>query len=143
METSTDGPTAAAGGKDTVFRYDAYTGTCVNGLGKTGFNPYVASTVRNSRNAECMDLSGVHLSLLKWEQVKLVPNDTLAGWNFKGASLDSSKLNFSSILDAQLQGANLVDFQFGYVEITGQVDAHTRLPVYPCTVTGTSVRCLR
>lgn len=143
MEGSGDGPTSIGGEKDPIFRYDGKAGKCINGLGQTGLNPYVASTVRNSLNAECVDLSGVDLSLLKKEQIDLAPNDTLSGWNFKGASLAGSKLHFSTIEDAQLQGADLAEFQFGYVVIKGQVDKITRLPVYDCTVTGTTVYCLR
>lgn len=102
-----------------TFRYDAASGRCLDGAGKEGRNTVTIAAVRESRDGECADLRGLEL---------LPPSTgTLEGWNLSGADLTGATLHFSAIVDADLRGANLAAFDYGYVTIDGKVDAFTRL----------------
>lgn len=103
------------------FHYNAKTGACENDLRQTGLNPVTRDEIQKTGDGECADLrfqlNGDNLSY-----------PILKDWNLKGASLDKAKLFFAHLLDADLRGARLEGFEFGYAEITGLIDEFTKLP---------------
>jgi hypothetical protein len=58
------------------------------------------------------------------------------------ANLDTASISFASLIDADLRGAQLSQFAFGYAEITGSIDDATAPPT-PCTVDGDQLSCLQ
>ena len=125
---------------DGLFRYDSAKGQCRNGQGEIGFNPYTLVELRASRNAECVDLSGLDLILLKNDAITF-DNDTLLAWNFKGARFDECGFHFNNIIDGQLQGADFSRSRFGYAQTTGVIDRFTKPPGENCTVTDNRIDC--
>jgi uncharacterized protein YjbI with pentapeptide repeats len=123
-----------------LFRYDSAKGQCRNGQGQIGFNPYTLGDLRASRNAECVNLSGLDLILLKKDAITF-ENDTLLAWNFKGARFNECGFHFNNIIDGQLQGADFSGSRFGYVRTTGVIDKFTKPPADDCTVTGNRMEC--
>ena len=116
------------------FRYDPASGRCRNAAGEEGRNKLAIEQIRASKSAECADLRGV----------QLLPPSTgdLQGWNLRGADLTEAELFFSALADADLCGADLSRFKFGYVRITGVVDAFTKLPP-TCAPEGGRIDCSR
>ena len=58
----------------------------------------------------------------------------LVGWNLRGAVLSGATLHFANLIDAELEGADLSELEYGYADITGTTDRHTRLPVVGCSL---------
>ena len=123
-----------------LFRYNALTGECRDRQNQIGFNPYTLGKLRVTRNAECVNLSGLDLILLKNDAITF-DNDTLMEWNFKGARFDECGFHFNNIIDGQLQGADFSRSRFGYVQTTGVIDTFTKPPADNCTVTGNRIDC--
>lgn len=125
---------------DGLFRYDSAKGQCRNGQGQIGYNPYTLADLRASREAECVDLSGLDLILLKNDAITFA-NDTLLAWNFKGARFHECDFHFNNIIDGQLQGADFSGSRFGYARTTGVIDRFTKPPDDDCTITGNRIEC--
>ena len=123
-----------------VFRYDAKAGICKNGSGTVGLNPYQLAVIQDSKNAECVDLSGVDLILLEKSKVAF-SNDSLIGWNFKGAFFFNASLHFNHIVKAQLEGADMSQVDFGYAFTNGKVDKFTKPPTPSCNIVGGMMSC--
>jgi hypothetical protein len=132
--------TESEDGDASLFRYDAAKGECRDGRGKPGHNPYTLRELRGTHNAECVDLSGLDLILLKNDAITF-GNDSLVGWNFKGARFNECGFHFNNIIDGHLQGADFSGSRFGYVQTTGVIDRFTKLPGENCTVAGNRVDC--
>lgn len=132
--------TESEDGDDGLFRYDAVKGDCRDRRNQIGFNPYTLGELRASRDAECVNLSGLDLILLKNDAITFA-NDTLLAWNFKGARFDECGFHFNNIIDGQLQGADFSKSRFGYVRTTGVIDKFTKPPADDCTVTGNRIDC--
>ena len=132
--------TESEDGDPGLFRYDSAAGQCRNRQGEISFNSYTLRELRVTRNAECVDLSGLDLILLKNDAIT-TGNDTLLEWNFKGARFDECGFHFNNIIDGQLQGADFSRSRFGYVQTTGVIDKFTKPPSENCTVTGNRIEC--
>jgi hypothetical protein len=104
------------------FLYDVENAACLNEEGETGTNPWPIHMVRETTDGECANLSGVSLN----EEDFSYP--VLRDWNLQGAVLDGAELFFAHLMDAELEGADMSELDFGYAEITGSIDKHTQLP---------------
>jgi uncharacterized protein YjbI with pentapeptide repeats len=113
------------------FYYDESTGKCMQLNSKIeGFNipnPKVLFANLNTdkssygpTNAECINFSGFNFDELKTPSVT-----SFVKWNFKGSTFAGSSLHFAKISDANLRGADLRNFNSGYLEIHGQGDQYT------------------
>jgi len=115
-----------------VYTYNTENGQCENCDGTVGFNIFDIETVRTTRNAECLDLSGQNLVFLldtsMIENFQEFGDNSLEQYNFKGSKFDSCQLFFNHIRDADFAGSDLSKLQFGYAIIEGYVDAYTRIP---------------
>lgn len=121
-QASVEGKRVREGGEAGRFRYDPQTGTCEDGMGRTGLNRITLEELQRIKDGECADLKGIQLNGDDLSYPRL------AGWNLRGANLSGAKLHFALLLEADLRGANLVDFEFGYAHVTGVVDRFTRFP---------------
>jgi len=110
------------------FLYDTSTGDCTDDNGEEGTNPWPIHMVRETGDGECTRLVDVALN----EDDYGYPD--LEEWNLRGAVLDGSAMHFANLVDANLEGTDMAGFGFGYAEITGSTDAHTKLPLEPCDV---------
>jgi len=110
------------------FLYDEATGECTNDNGEVGSNPWPIHMVRETGDGECTRLEGVALN----EDDYGYPD--LEAWNLRGAVLDGAGMHFANLVDANLEGAKMTEFEFGYAEITGSIDTHTQFPLGPCDV---------
>ena len=124
-------------GLELPFTYDAEVGHCFDSLGGAGVNAGVPlAFVRDTADGQCVDLVGVDL----------VEGDTaypqLEGWDLRGARLDDARLFFASLVDAQLEGADLSSMKYGYAMITGTVDPFTLLPK-GCSLEEATVSCVQ
>jgi hypothetical protein len=128
------------------YRYDISTGKCKNCNGETGLNQFDRDYIRSTKDAECFDLSRQELILLHKKKIKSgsLAYDSLVGYNFKGAKLDSAQLFFNFIFNADLRGTDLSTLQYGYASVTGLVDQYTILPLEgSCKVSPDSLSCYR
>lgn len=114
--------------------YDDEVGHCVDNHGETARNTIPLAVVRETGLGECVDFGGEALN------ANDLGNPVLAGWNLRGAHLDTAGLSFASLIDADLRGAQLSRFAFGYAVITGTIDEATAPPA-PCTVDGDQLAC--
>jgi hypothetical protein len=114
--------------------YDDEVGHCVDDHGDVARNTIPLAVVRETGFGECVDVGGEALNA----------NDlgypVLAGWNLRGAHLDTAGLSFASLIDADLRGTQLSQIAFGYAVITGTIDEATAPPA-PCTVDGDQLAC--
>jgi hypothetical protein len=110
------------------FLYDATSGECTDDNGLVGSNPWPIHMVRETRDGECTRLVNVHLN----EHDYNFPD--LEGWNLRGAVLQWSMMHSANLVDANLEGADLGEFWFGYADITGSIDIHTQRPATDCDV---------
>jgi len=108
------------------FTYDAETGECTDGEGRTGLNAWPIEMIRETGNAECADLRGVAVE----EGDHTYP--VLRDWNLRGALLDGGSLYFAILENASLEGADFSGMTMGYVQIDGTIDGFTQLPDAPC-----------
>ena len=78
--------------------------------------------VRETGDGNCVDLGEQNLE----EENYGYP--VWDGFDLRGADLGASAMHFAEISDADFSGAILEGFDFGYVWLSGTVDAHTQLP---------------
>ncbi len=131
---------------DNIFKYNASNGKCMNDKNIEGLNILNLKKVHQNKNCECTDLSDIPL-------VELLPNipesqkfsyNIIKGYNFRGAFLSKSTLNFNYIEDGDFSGANMEHFSYGYAGITGTVDQFTILPKKGCEeVVNHQLECFR
>ena len=130
------------GGEDgDTFRYHAATGKCRNAAGEEGHNPYDSASIKGTKRAECVNLAYQHLILLEKDSVTFT-HDTLKGWDLRGALFYGTWMDSNSITGADLRGVSLAGLE-GYRVLEGKVDSFTAVPQEGCTLTGTSIRCVR
>ena len=110
------------------FLYDPTTGDCTDDNGEEGTNPWPIHMVRETGDGECTRLVDVALN----EDDYGYPD--LEEWNLRGAVLDGAGMHFANLVDANLEGAKMTEFEFGYAEISGSIDTHTQFPLGPCDV---------
>ena len=110
------------------FIYDGETGTCINADGEIGMNPWPIHMVRERLDGECVSLSSTMINEEDYSHADLV------GWNLRGAIFSGSTLHFANLIDAELEGADLSELEYGYADITGTTDQHTRLPLSGCSL---------
>jgi uncharacterized protein YjbI with pentapeptide repeats len=127
---------------EAAFRYHADSGKCLNAAGEEGRNPYDSAAIHGSKRAECVNLSYLELILLEKGEVSST-DDTLKGWDFRGAGFYGSQLHFNHIIGADFRGAGLSGLDFGYAVLEGKVDSFTAIPREGCVLNGTSLRCVR
>lgn len=126
------------------YRYDPSIGKCRNCNGVEGLNKFDRNYIRSSKDAECFDLRGQELIRLHKKPLPewSVSYDSLHDYNFRGAKMDSARLFFNFIYDADLSGADLSTLQFGYAIVWGKIDQYTILPVEgSCEATVDSLYC--
>ena len=104
------------------FHYDAKSGLCGNDSGQTGLNPISLAEIEKTKDGECANLR----FQLNGDNLRY---PLLKDWNLKGADLSKARLFFALLIDADLRGARLEGFEYGYAEIRGLIDAFTKLPV--------------
>jgi hypothetical protein len=92
---------------------------------------------RETGVGRCVDFGAVDLSEGEYGYPDWV------GADLRGADLSAASMHFAYFTDARLEGAQLAGFDFGYVGITGAIDAHTTIPPDGCTVTDNTIDCLR
>ena len=129
-----------------LYRYQARTGKCLNCRGEEGLNEYDESYIESTKDAECFDLRGRELILLHSEvdEPWSFGNNTLDGYNFRGANLDTATLFFNNIHHADFRGANLFRLRYGYAFIDGSIDQFTRLPENgDCEVSALALECFQ
>lgn len=112
------------------YEYDPATGTCRDTAGSEGRNALPVELVRETRQGECADLSGLSIN----EENLAYPS--LEGWNLRGAELAGASLHFANLFDAALEGADMGRFGYGYAEMTGTIDEYTVLPTTGCEIEG-------
>lgn len=117
------------------FRYDTATGSCKNAAGTAGNNAYPLELVRETKQGECVvfakgDLNSGDLGY-----------PDLSGWLLAGADLSRAGIHFANLLDADLRGANMSGFSFGYAKVVGQVDEHTKAPQGSCKTEAMKLAC--
>jgi hypothetical protein len=110
------------------FLYDGESGLCTNVEGEIGTNPWPIHMVRESLDGECVNFSSSMINEENYSHVDLV------GWNLQGAVLSESTLHFGNLVDAELEGADLSGLEYGYADISGTTDVHTRLPTEGCSL---------
>ena len=126
-----------------TFHYDSVNGKCTNTVGEAGLNYISLDDLKRTGNGECTDLRGLNLS------AGTTSNEIFVNWNLRGADLTQAHLHFANIEKAQLQGANLSQFDFGYAEVIGEIDSHTKIPdeniigLVTCTLIATKLVCNR
>lgn len=130
------------------YFYNAGNGKCENCKGEQGYNVLNYNEVRSTKNAECVDLSGVELVYLldtaAIDNFQQFGYNIIDGYNFKGALFDSSTLFFNHIYNANFEGANLSTLQYGYAYVKGKIDGHTVLPLSgTCTTPADSCDCMQ
>jgi hypothetical protein len=116
--------------------YNAELGRCVDDNGQPARNAVPLAVVHETGFGECVDFGSVQLN----DEDYGYP--VFLGWNLRGANLDTASISFASLIDADLRGAQLAQFSFGYAEITGTIDDATAPPT-PCTVDGDQLSCLQ
>jgi hypothetical protein len=102
------------------------TGKCTGPNGAEALNALPVEVVRETRQGECVDLSGAELSSGD------LTNPDLTGWYLSGAHLDGAHLHFANLTEATLNGALLGKLDFGYATVQGAVDSNTVLPSSGC-----------
>ena len=115
-----------------AFAYDAERGACIDVAGNTGINPTTQAYVRVTGDGECADLGGLQLNETDFGYPVLE-------WNLAGARLDGARLHFAHLMQADLSGARMTDFQFGYAILDAAVDDFTQ-PL-PCPASGGRIEC--
>jgi uncharacterized protein YjbI with pentapeptide repeats len=129
-----------------LYRYQVSTGKCVNCRGEEGLNGYDESYIESTKDAECFNLRGRELILLHREisMPWSLAYDTLEGYNFRGADLDTAILYFNKIHNADLRGTNLSTLRYGYAVINGAIDQFTKLPENgDCDVSASELECFQ
>ena len=130
-----------------VYTYNAENGQCENCEGTVGFNIFDIQSIRTTRNAECLDLSGQKLVFLldtsMIENFQEFGDNKLEEYNFKGSRFDSCELFFNNILESDFAGADLSKLEFGYAIIEGYVDEYTIIPDGCPAVENDSLYCIR
>lgn len=126
------------------YKYDLSSGKCMNSDKQVGYNDLVLERVRGTKDAECMDLTG--LELLSLDIVITEKNRfayyELKNWNFRGSNLNNAELFFNLIIDADLRGASFSELKFGYASVTGRVDQFSVIPD-DCEQFDQEIRCGR
>ena len=112
-----------------IFKYNESNGKCLNCEGKEGYNVVDFEKVRISKNAECMDLSGINLINLLDTTNNQNSDHLMDGYNFKGSNFNKSVLNFAYIMNGNFDGADLSNLDYYYATIDGKIDNFTKLPV--------------
>lgn len=108
---------------------------CLDKTGQEAMNPTVGvAVVRGTQFAECMDFDGVALD----EEV--YDYHVLSGTNFRGSNLNGARLHFAHISNGDFRGASLESFEFGYANIDGKVNTHTKAPS-ACEVEEERIAC--
>jgi hypothetical protein len=120
-------------GFEPEFTYEPGLGVCLNEEGEEGLNPWSVEMARETKSAQCADLSGVTLNDSDWDYPEL-------SWDLRGAKLEYSSLYNASLVDARLEGADLGDLYFHSAMVQGEVDKFTVLPE-SCSVEEGLVRC--
>lgn len=119
------------------FLYDPKLGRCVDQSGTHGHNSVLVEDLQKNGDGECADLSGMDLD-------DSLNYNTWKSWNLKGAILTQSKLYFGNIEDAELQGADLESFQYGYAHIFGKTDSFTITPsAGRCALINNQLECFQ
>jgi len=130
-----------------VYTYNPENGKCENCEGTVGLNAFDIQSVRATRNAECLDLSGQNLVFLldtsMIENFQELGYNELQQYNFKGSKLDSSQLFFNFILESDFAGTDLSGLEFGYAILEGHVDEYTIIPDVCPSVENDSLYCTR
>ena len=129
-----------------LFRYQTRTGKCINCRGEEGLNEYDEAYIESTKDAECFNLRGRELILLhsKINTSWSLAYDTLDGYNFRGAEMDTATLFFNKILNADFRGANLSKLVYGYAVVEGTTDQFTKLPENgDCEISGGNIECYR
>lgn len=128
-----------------VYRYNFATGKCTSCNGQEGYNALDIEAIKVTKNAECVDLKNQDLIYL-WEGVtedNKYSYNILDGYNFRGANFQKAYLFFNDIKDADLRGAKMGSFSYGYSRITGITDAYTELPTDGCDPKSPDASCRR
>lgn len=124
------------------FRYNLETGSCENGAGKTGLNDIPLREVIASKDGECVRFRGM-IS----KPGGIHRDGDFDRLNFKGADFNEAMLNYVVINDADLRGAKMRDFQFGYGQFWGRIDQFSELPqgdlARDCRVENGALFCLK
>jgi len=120
------------------FQYDPKQGECVNKNQQVGLNYKPVEYIRETGDGECAELSWSMLSEGITFDIEL--ND----WDLRGAKLeyaslgtltaDESQAPTHSLVNAQLEGADLSLLDTFNATITGSIDAHTQLPDIDCII---------
>lgn len=122
-------------------RFDWETGDCRDSEGAPARNEVPIQFVRETGIGDCADLRGALLNGTDYGYPQL------EGLSLAGADLSGAQLFFADLRYAFLPGADLSELSYGYAEIDGTVDDHTRLPAEGCEVTrgdfGDTVACRR
>jgi hypothetical protein len=102
------------------------TGKCTGPNGLEAHNALPVEVVRETKQGECAELTGVSLNSGD------LTNPDLTGWYLSGARLDGAQLYFANLNEATLNGAQLGKLEFGYATVQGAIDANTVLPSSGC-----------
>ena len=121
------------------YRYSSIKNKCLNSKGKLGLNKFDPQIIKNSllknpdsngsrvysnADLECMDLSNIKLDAFYGFVYPILMN-----WNFKGAILSKTEINFAILVNADFIGAqskelNLSGYAWGYLK----TDSPSNLP---------------
>lgn len=120
------------------FFYNAETGTCENSAGETGFNDMTKAQfeafVPESLNAECLDFTN------RTEEDFINPcgiteHSLDKQINLRGSNLRGSNFQFC-VFNADLSGADILEFTGGYFSLKAKIDSFTILSERICVVEG-------
>ena len=120
------------------FNYDPKTGQCVDANQQVGLNYKPVEYIRETGDGECAELSWAMLS-------EGIPFDVeMKDWNLRGSKLEFASLGTPmhdedllpqhSLVNAQLEGADLSDLDATNAILTGRIDGHTQLPDMDCII---------
>lgn len=128
------------------YHYDQKTGACVNAAGQRGHNVYDVPTLlkaawRDNKTYQDVNLECADLSLVDFSSMLGLNYPSLQRWNLRGAKLKGCRLHFADLADVDLAGANLKDLDFGYVTITGIIDAFSVWPASCTKVAEKRISC--
>ncbi len=129
-----------------VYYYDAASGECKNSLGQNGYNEFNLANIVKTKSAECVMFPRMHLVYVldtaAMADFHEFGNNSITGYNFKGANLDSASIFFNNISACNFEGVKMLGLEGGYANISVKIDQFTQIQPGACTTSNDSLFCM-